>query len=69
MLILPLGIYRRGWLRVLRFLGGVVTDYNAPLIDPDFAWRIGEAEFAALWRRILDLLPGVDLVWLRRMPE
>ena len=37
LLLLPLGIYRRGWLRVLRFLGGVVTDYHAPLIDPDFA--------------------------------
>src|SRR5712691_5751512 len=69
LLLLPLGIYRRGWLRVLRFLGGVVTDYNAPLIDPDFAGRISQAEFAALWRRILDLLPPVDLVWLRRMPE
>src|SRR5260370_31760340 len=69
LLILPLGIYRRGWLRVLRFLGGVVTDYNAPLIDPDFAGSISEAEFAVLWHRILDLLPPVDLVWLRRMPE
>ncbi len=69
LLILPLGIYRRGWLRVLRLLGGVVTDYNAPLIDPDFAGQISEAEFATLWRRILDLLPPVDLVWLRRMPE
>src|SRR5947208_1189312 len=69
LLILPLGIYRRGWLRVLRCLGGVVTDYNAPLVDPDFAASLGAAEIAALWRRILDLLPPFDLAWLRRMPE
>ena len=68
-LILPLGIYREGWRRVLRFLGGVVTDYNAPLIDPDFAARIAPADMARLWTAIVGLLPNVDLAWLPRMPE
>jgi CelD/BcsL family acetyltransferase involved in cellulose biosynthesis len=69
LLLLPLGIYRLGALKVLRFLGGAVTDYNAPLIDRDFAGRIGAADFALLWRAIVARLPSVDIAWLRRMPE
>ena len=69
LLILPLGIYRCKGLRFLCFLGGVVTDYNVALIDPEFASNISAMEFSTLWRRILDLLPRVDVVWLRRMPD
>ncbi|HYM74047.1 MAG TPA: GNAT family N-acetyltransferase [Stellaceae bacterium] len=69
LLILPLGVYREGWRRVLRFLGGVVTDYNAPLIAPDLAKRLTDAETARLWAVVLKLLPPTDLVWLHRMPE
>ena len=68
LLLLPLGIYRQGALRVLRFLGGAVTDYGAPLVAPGFTERFG-ADFAALWRAILDQMPPFDLVWLRRMPQ
>jgi CelD/BcsL family acetyltransferase involved in cellulose biosynthesis len=69
LLILPLGIYRRKGLRFLCFLGGVVTDYNVALIDPEFASNITRMEFSTLWERILDLLPRVDVVWLQRMPD
>jgi CelD/BcsL family acetyltransferase involved in cellulose biosynthesis len=69
LLILPLGIYRRKGLRFLCFLGGVVTDYNVALIDPEFAGNISKMEFSTLWRSILDLLPSVDVVWLQRMPD
>jgi CelD/BcsL family acetyltransferase involved in cellulose biosynthesis len=68
LLILPLGIYRRKGLRFLSFLGGIVTDYNAALIDPEFAGNISKMEFSTLWGRVLDLLPRVDVVWLQRMP-
>ena len=68
LLLLPLAICREGRLRVLRFSGGVVTDYNAPLIDRTFAARTDAAQIARLWAIVLDLLPRVDLVWLRRMP-
>ncbi len=67
-LLLPLGIYRHWGLRVLRFLGDVVTDYGAPLIEPRFATEITSADMARLWSRILALLPQVDVVWLWRMP-
>jgi CelD/BcsL family acetyltransferase involved in cellulose biosynthesis len=69
LLILPLGIYSRKGLRFLCFLGGIVTDYNAPLIDSEFASKISNKEFSSLWATILDLLPRVDVVWLRRMPD
>lgn len=69
LLILPLGIYSCKGLRFLCFLGGIVTDYNAPLIDPGFASKISKSEFSSLWAAVLDLLPKVDVVWLRRMPD
>lgn len=69
LLILPLGVYCRKGLRFLCFLGGIVTDYNVPLIDPEFASNISKIEFSTLWRSILDRLPRVDVVWLQRMPD
>jgi CelD/BcsL family acetyltransferase involved in cellulose biosynthesis len=69
LLLLPLGLYRQGPLRILRFLGGAVTDYNAPLIAPGFADQITAPDFAALWHQIVDRLPRFDLFWFRRMPE
>ncbi len=69
MLLLPLGVYRLQGLRVLRPLGGLVTDYNAPLLEPGFAAQVTPEQVAGLWSAILDALPRIDLVWLRRMPE
>jgi CelD/BcsL family acetyltransferase involved in cellulose biosynthesis len=68
-LLLPLGIYPRKGLRFLCFLGGIVTDYNVPLIEPEFAGKINKTEFSLLWATVLDLLPRFDVVWLRRMPD
>jgi len=68
-LILPLGIYPRKGLRFLSFLGGIVTDYNVPLIEPELAAKISNTEFSLLWASVLDLLPRIDVVWLRRMPD
>ncbi len=64
----PLAIHREGRLRVLRFLGGVVTDYNAPIIDPTFTSQLAPGGIDIIWRAVLKGLPRVDLVWLRRMP-
>ena len=66
--LLPLGVYRYRGLRVLRFLGDVVTDYGAPLIDREFAAQITSAEMTRLWSAICRVLPPVDLIWLWRMP-
>ena len=69
LLLLPLGIYRRRYSRSLQFLGGVITDYNAPLIDRAFARAVDARDMRRLWQAILDLLPKVDFVWLTRMPQ
>jgi CelD/BcsL family acetyltransferase involved in cellulose biosynthesis len=68
LLILPLAIHREKLLRTLRFLGGDLTDYNAPVIDAAFARGIRPGDFSRLWNVVLALLPGFDAVWLRRMP-
>ena len=68
-MLLAFGVYRLGLLRALRPLGVPVTDYFAPLVDPDFAAQLDAGRMAALWNRVLAMLPPVDLVWLRRMPE
>ncbi|HEX4192313.1 MAG TPA: GNAT family N-acetyltransferase [Stellaceae bacterium] len=69
LLLLPLGIRREKTCRVLRFLGDDPTDYHAPLIERDFAAQATLAEFATLWARILEALPQIDLIDLRKMPE
>ncbi|ARP97152.1 GNAT family N-acetyltransferase [Bordetella genomosp. 13] len=65
----PMGIYRRGRLRVLDFLGDVVTDYRAPLYASAFVLDLQPAVFEALWRAMVRSVPGIDLVSLRRMPQ
>ena len=51
LLLLPLGIERRGFARCLVFLGDVLCDYHAPLLAPGFATLAPEG-FAALWHEI-----------------
>lgn len=65
----PLAIYRRSRLRVLDFLGDVVSDYRAPVLLPDFVQALPPGAFEALWQAIIHGIPGIDLVALRRMPE
>ena len=69
LLLLPLAISKHGNLRVLAFSGGMLTDYNAPLIDGEFARTVDTREFRRLWQTVLRLLPRVDAVWLQRMPK
>jgi CelD/BcsL family acetyltransferase involved in cellulose biosynthesis len=69
LMLLPFAIRQTPRLRVLEFLGGSLTDYNAPLIDADFAYAIGDRQFARLWRAMTSVLPAFDAVWLVRMPK
>jgi CelD/BcsL family acetyltransferase involved in cellulose biosynthesis len=69
LLLLPLGIRQSYGCRFLVYLGGGLSDYNAPLIDRTFAASCSPTDFADLWRAILRHLPSVDLVYLVRMPE
>jgi len=69
LLLLPLGIYDHHHFTSLQFLGGGLTDYNAPVIDRAFAREVTPSSFARLWRIIVGLLPSVDFVCLVRMPK
>jgi CelD/BcsL family acetyltransferase involved in cellulose biosynthesis len=67
-LLLPLGIEDRNGLRMLRFIDGGVSDYNAPVVFPEAAsW--GHEEAAAVWSRLRRELPPFDLAMLAKMPE
>ncbi|WP_034291976.1 GNAT family N-acetyltransferase [Herbaspirillum sp. RV1423] len=65
LMLLPLGRRRKYGLRIAGFLGGEITDYNAPLLRADF----DVSGFAALWPVIVRLLGGVDVFRARRMPQ
>ena len=69
LLLLPMTISQHRNLRILAFSGGTLTDYNAPLIDGEFAHTVDTREFRRLWQSVLRLLPRVDAVWLQRMPK
>ncbi|MFJ7440399.1 GNAT family N-acetyltransferase [Methylorubrum thiocyanatum] len=66
LMLLPLAIRRNAYGRSLEFLGGDLTDYNMPILAAGFSPGPRDAE--RLWAAILDVLPPVDFVRLRRMP-
>ena len=66
LLLIPLAVHKRAYGLSLEFLGGDLTDYNLPLVNP--AHAIGSADVERLWGEILARLPPVDLVRLTRMP-
>jgi len=72
LLLLPLGIERRGFARCLTFLGDVLCDYHAPLLAPDFAARAPEG-FLPLWHDMHALLQATpatrhDAIVFDKMP-
>jgi CelD/BcsL family acetyltransferase involved in cellulose biosynthesis len=73
LLLLPLAV-EPGLVRRLTFLGSDVSDYNAPLLAPDFAMHMPRERFLALWDEIRALLQQGealrhDVVELTKMPE
>jgi CelD/BcsL family acetyltransferase involved in cellulose biosynthesis len=72
--LFPLAVEPGRLVRRLTFLGQELCDYNAPLLAPGFADALGADEFAALWRRVGDLLQADpllrhDTVELAKMPD
>jgi CelD/BcsL family acetyltransferase involved in cellulose biosynthesis len=68
-MVVPLGITGRGPCSVLRWLGGDVSDYNAPLSSHELrsGFRAGEAP--AFWRFIADLTGPSAVLDLANQPE
>jgi CelD/BcsL family acetyltransferase involved in cellulose biosynthesis len=72
LLLLPLGIQRRGLARRLTFLGDVLCDYNAPLLAPDFP-ALAPDGFLPLWAHIHKFLQATsatrhDAIRFDKMP-
>jgi CelD/BcsL family acetyltransferase involved in cellulose biosynthesis len=66
-LLLPLGIERRYGIRILSFLDGGVSDYNAPVIfEPTRIWQGDILE--RLWRELIRALPTFDIAIFDKMP-
>jgi CelD/BcsL family acetyltransferase involved in cellulose biosynthesis len=73
LLLLPLAV-EPGMGRRLTFLGSDLSDYNAPLLAPDFPARVSRERFLALWGEIRVMLQRHDalrhdIVELTKMPE
>ncbi len=67
LMFMPLCQRRRHGLRTIEFPDLEVSDYNTPLMAPEF--DPSAAEFAALWDEIRRALPRADLVRFDKVPE
>jgi CelD/BcsL family acetyltransferase involved in cellulose biosynthesis len=66
--LVPLGIRRRRGIRILGFLDGGMSDYNAPvLFEPTRDWSI--ETFRLAWRGIQKIQPSFDVAILEKMPD
>ncbi|MGI9420493.1 MAG: GNAT family N-acetyltransferase [Geminicoccaceae bacterium] len=68
LMLLPLGIVRRGLGRALIWLGGELTDYNGPVLAADAALYLNGLGIDGLWRRLRHELPAFDYVDFQRLP-
>jgi CelD/BcsL family acetyltransferase involved in cellulose biosynthesis len=64
-LYLPLTIETKFNVRMLRFMDCGVADYNAPIVAADRA--LSRQEFHEVWADVLALLPGFDVVDLKKI--
>src|SRR5439155_15054110 len=68
LMLLPLGIERRHGVRILTFLDGGLSDYNAPVVFPATRdWRGDDVRM--VWRGLQHILPSFDIAILEKMPE
>lgn len=68
-MLLPLGIEDRSSISRLIWLGGLITDYNAPILSSDYSKQLSEQTFHEIWKKIMESLPSFDIIWFERMPE
>ena len=68
-MVVPLGLSGRGPRSVLRWLGGDVSDYNAPLASPELRSGFMTVEAPAFWRFIVGLTGPAAVLDLAGQPE
>jgi CelD/BcsL family acetyltransferase involved in cellulose biosynthesis len=70
--MLPLAVQSMGPVRALTWLGAELSDYNAPLLAPDFARHATAGRFITVWHDVVQRLQArfrFDVVDLGKMPE
>jgi D-aspartate ligase len=72
--ILPLCVVRRHLARQLCWLGQDLSDYNAPLLAPDFSQRVAPKDFLAAWQELqvhmqCEPLLRCDWIEFEKMPQ
>lgn len=74
--LLPLAIERRGLIRRLIWLGADLSDYNAPILIPNFSRFVAPGQFPDLWNRVITAIEArrhprldFDIVDFDRVPE
>ena len=65
--IFPLEIERKKNLKILKWVGSKHSDYMSPLLSKDF--NLNKIEFINLWKKIIELIPKIDLVYFNKQPE
>ncbi len=68
LMLLPFGIVRRPFSRVLTWLGGRLTDYNGPILASEAARLFDQRRTDALWQEICRELPSFDYTDFQRQP-
>lgn len=69
LMLLALGVERRsGGVRVLTFLDGGVSDYNAPVLLANLT-RLRNLPPALLWEAVANAVPSFDVASLEKMPS
>ncbi|MFH1982567.1 MAG: GNAT family N-acetyltransferase [Pseudomonadota bacterium] len=69
LLLLPLALTRSRGITVLSFADGGVSDYNAPLVHPGYADRMGTGGFSAIWDAVEKRMPPCDVIHFSKMPR
>ena len=65
--ILPLCIYKQHGIKILQWLGGVQSDYKAPIIHRD--WYSKGIDFQIIWQNICNQLKPYNVIHLQSQPE
>ena len=62
--LLPLGVKKIGSIKVLEWLGGIVTDYMCPIIDPNS--KFFKDNFLTIWEEVKDTISNYDAIHLSK---
>lgn len=69
LMLLPLGIQKKYGAQCLKWMGGIVTDYHAPVLGKRFSGLVDSGRFCSLWEQIKKMLPRFDVIHFEKQPE